>query len=80
MRIQIVMGASVLALGACAQDLGPVPYTRTPLPVVTAQQAVTNTAVVSPVRYQDPLAGYTYRGPTGPRDWRTVNEEQSEGN
>ncbi len=80
MKIQILLGASALALGACAQDLKPLPNTATPLPVVAAQQAVTNTAVVSPVRYQDPLAGYTYRGPTGPRDWRTVNEEQSEGN
>jgi len=80
MKIQLVMGASALALGACAQDIKPLPYTQTPLPVVTAQQSVTNAAVVSPIRYQDPLAGYTYRGPTGPRDWRTVNEEQSEGN
>jgi hypothetical protein len=30
--------------------------------------------------YGDPLAGYTYRGPTGPRDWREVNQEQTEGN
>lgn len=80
MKIQILMGASALALGACAQELTPLPYTATPLPVVAAQHAVTNAAVVSPVRVQDPLAGYTYRGPTGPRDWRTVNEEQSEGN
>lgn len=80
MKIQILLGASALALGACAQDLKPFPYTATPLPIVTAQQAATNSAVVSPLRYQDPLAGYTYRGPTGPRDWRTVNQEQSEGN
>jgi uncharacterized lipoprotein YajG len=80
MKIQLVMGASALVLGACAQDIKPLPYTQTPLPAVTAQQAVTNTAVMSPVSYRDPLAGYTYRGPTGPRDWRTVNEEQSEGN
>lgn len=26
MKIQLAMGASALALGACAQDLGPVPY------------------------------------------------------
>ncbi len=77
MKIQLLLGASALTLGACAQDLGPLPYTATPLPVVAAQQDVINAAVVSPVRYQDPLAGYTYRGPTGPRDWRTVNEEQS---
>ena len=80
MKIQLILGASALTLGACAYDLEPVPYEATPLPVVTAQQAVTNAAVTSPVSYQDPLAGYTYRGPTGPRDWRTVNEEQSEGN
>jgi hypothetical protein len=80
MKIQLVLGSTALTLGACAQELKPLPYTATPLPVVTAQQAVTNAAVVSRVQYQDPLAGYTYRGPTGPRDWRTVNEEQSEGN
>tara|TARA_R110002020_G_scaffold6691_1_gene28473 strand:+ start:140 stop:415 length:276 start_codon:yes stop_codon:yes gene_type:complete len=73
MKTHLLMGASALALGACA-------YEPTPLPIVTAQQAVTNTAVASPIRYQDPLAGYTYRGPTGPRDWRSVNEEQTEGN
>ncbi|MGJ5619088.1 hypothetical protein [Sulfitobacter sp. MF3-043] len=69
----LFLGASALALGACADA-------PTPLPIVTAQQAVTDTAVVSPIRYQDPLAGYTYRGPTGPRDWRSVNQEQTEGN
>jgi hypothetical protein len=73
MKIQLSIGASALILGACA-------YEPTPLPVVTSQQAVMNTAVASPVTHQDPLAGYTYRGPTGPRDWRSVNQEQSEGN
>ncbi len=73
MKIYLLTGASALALGACA-------YESTPLPVVTAQQAATNTAVSSSVRYQDPMAGFTYRGPTDPRDWRTVNEEQTEGN
>jgi hypothetical protein len=80
MKITLFLGASALTLGACGQDLQPIKFTPTPLPVVAAQQAVTNTAIASPVRYQNPLAGYTYRGPTGPRDWRTVNEEQSEGN
>lgn len=80
MKIYLVMGASALTLGACTQDVRPLPYTSTPLPVVAAQQAALSTSVVSPVRHQDPLAGYTYRGPTGPRDWRTVNQEQSEGN
>ena len=73
MKIQIFLGASALALGACA-------YEPTPLPIVTTQKAATNTAVASPIRYQDPLAGYTHRSPTGPRDWRSVNEEQTEGN
>lgn len=73
MKIQIILGASALALGACA-------YEPTPLPIVTAQQAAANSAVASPIRYQDPLAGYTYRAPTGPRDWLKVNEEQTEGN
>jgi hypothetical protein len=73
MKIHLLTGASALALGACA-------YQPSPLPVAATQQAITDTAIVSPVRYQDPLAGYTYRGPTGPRDWRSVNQEQSEGN
>ncbi len=73
MKIHLFMGALALTLGACA-------YEPSPLPNVTAQQAVANTAVFSPIKYQDPLAGYTYRGPTGPRDWRAVNQEQSEGN
>jgi len=73
MKFHPFVGASALALGACA-------YEPAPLPNVTAQLAVTNTAVSSPIKHQDPLAGYTYRGPTGPRDWRSVNQEQSEGN
>jgi hypothetical protein len=52
----------------------------TPLPDVAAQQAVTSTAVASAISYADPLAGYSYRAPTGPRNWRQVNDEQSEGN
>ena len=73
MKIQLILGASAFALGACA-------YAPTPLPIVSAQQAVTDTSVASPIQYQDPLAGYTYRAPTGPRDWREVNKEQTEGN
>ena len=55
-------------------------YEPTPLPIVADQQAAANSSVLSPVQYQDPLAGYIYRAPTGPRDWRSVNEEQTEGN
>ena len=73
MKISVFVGASALTLGACA-------YQPASLPETAAQQAVTNPAVYSPIRYRDPLAGYTYRGPTGPRDWRTVNQEQTEGN
>ncbi|WP_082917313.1 hypothetical protein [Roseovarius indicus] len=73
MKIYLLMGASTLGLGACA-------YEPTPLPSVAAQKAVVNATVSSPISYQNPLAGYTYRGPTGPRDWRKVNEEQSEAN
>ncbi|WP_272010333.1 hypothetical protein [Roseovarius sp. ZX-A-9] len=72
MKIQLFMGVSALVLGACSGA-------PLPLPDVSAQQATVTTVVASPVRYQDPLAGYTYRGPTGPRDWRSVNQEQSEG-
>ena len=73
MKNQLILGASALVLGACA-------YEPTPLPNIAAQQAATNTAVSSPVKYQNPLSGYVYRGPTGPRDWRAVNQEQTEGN
>jgi hypothetical protein len=71
MKSQILAGACSLALGACAS---------TPLPDATALLGVSNTAVASTVVYQNPLSGYTYRSPTGPRDWRSVNQEQSEGN
>ena len=73
MKIHLSMGASALALGACA-------FEPAPLPDVSAQQAVSNAVISSSVKYQDPMAGYVYRGPTGPRDWRSVNQEQSEGN
>ncbi|MEH6522083.1 hypothetical protein [Sulfitobacter sp.] len=73
MKIILLTGASALALGACT-------YEPTPLPDVTFQNAAANSSVASPVRYQDPLAGYIYRAPTGPRDWLKVNEEQTEGN
>ncbi|WP_044025807.1 hypothetical protein [Roseobacter litoralis] len=73
MKSYVFSGALALVLGACA-------YEPTPLPIVADQQAAVNSSVLSPVQYQDPLAGYTYRAPTGPRDWRSVNEEQTEGN
>ena len=73
MKNRLFMGASALALGACA-------YEPTPLPDTAAQQAVASSAISSPINYQNPLAGYTYRGPTGPRDWRSLNQEQSESN
>ncbi|KJZ26065.1 hypothetical protein [Tritonibacter mobilis] len=71
MKIYFLTGALALALSACARQ--PIP-----LPDVTTQQ-VASTANSSPIIYQNPLAGYTYRSPTGPRDWRKVNQEQSEG-
>ncbi|MGY9048683.1 hypothetical protein P775_15570 [Puniceibacterium antarcticum] len=73
MKTTYIAGVCALGLGACAQ----VP---TPLPDVTAEQAVANSAVASPISYADPLAGYSYRAPTGPRNWRQVNDEQAEGN
>jgi len=73
MNFPFLAGACALGLGACTQ----VP---TPLPDVATHQAVTNGAIASPIFFTDPLAGYTYREPTGPRDWRQVNQEQSEGN
>lgn len=80
MKIHLVLGACTLTLGACTQDVRPLPYTPTPLPAVATQEATLSTTVVSAISHPNPLAGYTYRGPTGPRDWRTVNQEQSEGN
>ncbi len=73
MKFYILPGAAALALGACSFD-------PTPLPSVADQRAVSNAAVSSPLQYQNPLVGYAYRAPTGPRDWRSVNEEQTEGN
>lgn len=73
MKIHISMGASALLLGACASE-------PTPLPSVASQQDTVNGTISSPLSYSNPLTGYTYRGPTGPRDWREVNEEQSEAN
>ena len=61
-----------MALGACASP-------PMPLPDTTALQAVSTSGAVSPLRPQDPFAGYTYRAPTGPRDWREVNQEQTQG-
>lgn len=73
MKLSLFAGGFALVLGACATA-------PTPLPDVTAQTAAADRAVLSPVRHADPLAGYVKRAPTGPRDWRTVNQEQSEGN
>lgn len=72
MKSQILSGACALALGACAS-------TPSALPDTTSLQEASLPGEVSRVRQQDPLAGYTYRGPTGPRDWREVNREQTEG-
>ncbi len=72
MTSQLLSGACVLALGACAS-------TPTPLPDTTALQIVATSDTLSPLRLQEPFAGYTYRAPSGPRDWREVNQEQTEG-
>lgn len=74
MKIVLLLGASALALGACASS-------PTPLPGVEVQQATTSaTAPVTYASYQNPLAGFQRRAPSGPRPWRDVNDEQSEGN
>ena len=73
MKYYLFAGASALALGACSQAV-------TPLPNIANQQSVTEVARTSRVTYRDPFAGYTDRIPSGPRDWRQVNDEQSEGN
>ncbi len=72
MKSQLLGGACALALGACAS-------TPTPLPDTTTLQAVSRSGAFSPLRPQDPFAEYTYRAPTGPRDWREVNKEQTGG-
>jgi hypothetical protein len=66
-------GALPLLLSACASA-------STVLPDVTSQQAVTSPTITSPASYQAPLEGFTYRAPTRPLDWRTVNEQQTEAN
>lgn len=73
MKSQILTGACALALGACAS-------TPTALPDTTALQSASLTGAAAPQRSADPFAGYTYRAPTGPRDWREVNQEQAESN
>jgi len=73
MKFYFFAGASALALGACAQVV-------TPLPDITSQQSVSEVALTSTATYRDPFAGFTDRAPSGPRDWRQVNDEQSEGN
>lgn len=73
MKKLLFVGALPLALGACATPLAP-------LPTVESQQKVASAAIPSPIRYTDPLAGFANRQVTGPRDWRSVNEEQSEAN
>ncbi|MFD1194692.1 hypothetical protein ACFQ3C_08410 [Seohaeicola saemankumensis] len=73
MKSYLFAGATALVLSACAQG-------STPLPDIAAQTAMTHATHSSPVTFSDPFAGYTDRTPTGPRDWRQVNDEQSEGN
>lgn len=74
MKTTLLLGASALALGACTS-------TPTPLPGVEAQKAPASaTAPIAYTGYQNPLAGFQSRTPSGPRPWREVNDEQSEGN
>ena len=74
MKITLMLGVSLLALGACASS-------QTPLPSVEAQVAVaTATTQIGSPKYTNPLAGFQNRTPSGPRPWRDVNDEQSEGN
>jgi hypothetical protein len=69
MKFHILSGACALALGACAS-------TPTALPDTASLLESGNMGATTPQRTQDLFAGYTYRGPTGPRDWREVNQEQ----
>ena len=73
MKSFFLAGAGALVLGACAPAV-------TPLPNIANQQSVTEVARTSRVTYRDPFAGHTDRIPSGPRDWRQVNDEQSEAN
>ena len=73
MKSYLFAGASALALAACAQAV-------TPLPDIASQQHLADASHSSSVIYRDPFAGYTDRSPSGPRDWRQVNDEQSEAN
>lgn len=74
MKIILLLGASALALGACASS-------PTALPSVEAQQATASaTAPLIYTGYQNPFAEFQSRSPSEPRPWRAVNEEQSEAN
>ncbi|MFT4962044.1 MAG: starvation-inducible outer membrane lipoprotein [Paracoccaceae bacterium] len=74
MKTTLLLGASALALGACASS-------PTPLPSVETQQATASAnAPITHTGYQNPLAGFQSRAPSEPRPWRDVNDEQSEGN
>jgi hypothetical protein len=73
MKSYMLTGAATLVLGACAPAV-------TPLPDIASQQSVASATQMSASSYRDPLAGYTDRTPSGPRNWRQVNDEQTEGN
>lgn len=73
MKSYLLAGAGALVLGACSQG-------NSPLPDTAIQQSPTDASRVSLITYRDPFAGFTNRTPSGPRDWRQVNDEQSEGN
>ncbi|SFU10311.1 hypothetical protein [Sedimentitalea nanhaiensis] len=74
MKIPVLLGASVLALGACSPE-------PTPLPDISAQQTVAIPSITSAnVGYQPPFAGFQNHSPTGPVSWRGVNDAQSEAN
>lgn len=74
MKIPVLLGTSVLALGACSSS-------TTPLPDVAAQQAVSSpSSAVSNTVYQPPFAGFQNHSPTDPESWRGVNDAQSEAN
>lgn len=71
MKMTLPMGLCALMLGACASA-------PPPLPAVATLLGASDPAQTTPLPRLDPFDGYTHRSPTGPRDWRAVNDEQSE--
>ena len=73
MKFHLILGASALALGACA-------YEPTPLPIVTALSVAASLDTPHRhVQYSPVIQDYEHREATDPQDWRKSNEDQNSG-